>query len=188
MFTLLTSSSAQDKNKSAMKEILLKELDKHLHLRVDDVYKFIHQASFGSEHAVKDTSGVRKWMDREIAGLDYSINDELIDTLSSDGRIVRINLRPYLKAGYNPEILLTAFIETANNFRGSIETFKSYWAVAEELASEGKYLFDKEGMIKLFDEMSEFGFPAVHHSEEYADEYKPAYRVVDITYMEILTK
>lgn len=172
----------------SMRTVLLTELKKHPHLQPDDIYKFIHLASFGSEHAVKDTAAARRWMENEIANLDYSIEDELIDTLSADGRIVRVNLRPYLKAGYDPELLLEAFVKTANNFKGSIETFKLYWNEAVKLAEEGSFICSIDDMEKLFVEMSARGFPAVHHSTEYAEEYKPAYRVVDINYLCFLKK
>jgi hypothetical protein len=73
---------AQEKSKTSYKELLLAEIKRHPHLKVEDIYKFIHQALFGSEHAVKDTIAVRKWMENEISNLDYSINDELINQLS----------------------------------------------------------------------------------------------------------
>lgn len=187
LFVLITASGySQSINDKVFKNVLMTELKKHPRLQVDDLYKFIHQASFGSEHAVKDTSGVRNWMEREVANLDFTFEDGLIDTLSSDGRIVRVNLRPFLKAGYDPELLLDAFVKTANNYKGSVETFKSYWSEAVELAEEEHFSFTKTEMYNLFVEMSARGFPALHHSPEYVKEYKPAYRVVDLDYLKFL--
>ena len=47
---------AQGKSKYTFKKLLLAEIGKHPHSKVEDIYKFIHQAAFGSEHAVKDTA------------------------------------------------------------------------------------------------------------------------------------
>lgn len=112
-----SNSFAQEKSKYSIKKLLLEEIERHPNSGAEDVYKFIHQAAFGSEHAVKDTVAVRKWMENEIASLDYSITDQLVDHLSPDGKLVRINLRPFLKKGYDPKILSDAFIKTANNYK-----------------------------------------------------------------------
>ena len=158
---LLSSNSlAQEKSKSSIKKLLLEEIGKHPNSRVEDIYKFIHQAAFGSEHAVKDTIAVRKWMENEIANLNYSITDELIDHLSPDGKLVRINLRPFLKKGYDPNLLLDAFIRTANNYKGSIKNFKSFWKAAKELAKAKKFTFTAEEMNNFYEEQSKKGFPA----------------------------
>jgi hypothetical protein len=179
---------AQEKHKVLFKKLLLGEIEKHPHSIVEDIYKFIHQASFGSEHAVKDTQAVRKWMENEIANLNYSITDELIDHLSPDGKLVRINLRPFLKKGYDPNLLLDAFIKTANNYIGSTKNFKSFWKAAKELAKTKKYSFTEDETNNFFDVKSKKGFPAIHHSTEYEAEYKPAYRVVDLQYLPFLNK
>ena len=177
-----------EKNQHSRKELLLAEIQRHPNSKVEDIYKFIHQASFGSEHAVKDTSAVRKWMENEIASLDYSGNDKIIDYLSADKKLARVNLRPYLSKGFDPNLLLDAFIKTANNYKGSVEDFNSFWKAAEKLAKDDKFKFKAKELNTFFEEQSKNGFPAVHHSKEYEAEYKPAYRVVDLQYMQFLIK
>ncbi len=168
--------------------MLLAEIHKHPRSKVNDIYKFLHQAAFGSEHAIKDTSSARNWLEEEIAGLGSYSNDALIDTLSPDGRLVRINLSRYLKEGFSPKELLNAFIKTANNYNRSIEKFRSYWESALELVSTKKLPFTEKEMDIIFGEQAKENFPAIHHSKEYTSEYKPAYRVVDLTYLPILRK
>ena len=187
LFLILVHFSVNYSQGISCKELLLAEIVRHPHSQVEDIYKFIHQAAFGSEHAVKDTVVVRKWMENEIANLDSSNHDELINHLSSDGKLVRVNLRPFLKKGYDPNLLLDAFIKTANNYKGSAENFKSYWKAAAELADAKKFTFTAEEMNSFFEEQSKKGFPTVHHSKEYEGEYKPAYRVIDLQYLPFLT-
>lgn len=177
----------QDEPDSSIKENLQNEIQRHPKLKADDIYKFLHQAAFGSEHAVKDAAGVRKWMKNEIAGLDYSIKEDLLNLLSPDGRIARINLRPYLQMGYDAELLLQAFIKTADNYKGAVEEFKLYLSEAVEMSKIGELKIGERELIDFFEKHAKMGFPAVHHSEEYESEYKPAYRVVDLIYLPFLT-
>jgi hypothetical protein len=178
----------KEKYESHVREILLGEIERHPLSKVEDIYKFVHQASFGSEHAVKDTIAVRKWMENEITDLDFSVNDELINQLSPNGELVRVNLRPYLKKGFNSDDLLNAFVETANNYKGSAEDFNLFWREAEKLAEENKFKFTAAELNTFFEDQAKKGYPAVHHSEEYEAEYKPAYRVVDLQYIKFLIK
>jgi len=173
------NSNAQESDDIfAMKEILQKEIRKHPEMEIQDVYKFIHQAAMGSEHAVKDTMAVRKWMENEIAGLDFKKIENLIDTISPGGKIVRINLRPYLKALYDTEKLSNAFIKTANEFRGSTIILEKYIQAVLDLIEDGRINFQKEEAKNFFNEMKIKKYPAVHHSKKYEEKYSPAYRVI----------
>lgn len=179
---------AQQKVQISFKEILMEEIARHPHSKVEDIYKFIHQAAFGSEHAVKDSSAVRKWLENEIEGLDYSLNDNLIEPLSPDGQLVRVNIRTYLKEKFDLNLLLDAFIKTANSYKGSVKTFMIYWKIAQELAKADKFSFTVFEMDIFFESQSKRGFPAVHHSQLYERNYKPAYRVVDLQYLPFIVK
>jgi hypothetical protein len=117
VFVLILSFSLQEKqekdSRNVLERLIEKQVEKFPELEVQDLYKFLHQAAMGSEHAVKDSASTAKWMEDEIAGLDMNKDDALIDTLSPDGRIVRVNLRPFLKEGYNPNQLLKSFSRKA---------------------------------------------------------------------------
>jgi hypothetical protein len=182
---LISSLQFPQPHKKEMKSNLLKEISSHPCSQPPDIYKFLHQAAFGSAHAVRDTAAVQNWMEREIESLNFSVEDQLVDTLSPDGRIVRVNLRPYLKNGFKTEELLDAFIKTANQFQGSEHKFRQYWKSAEKLAEQGKFKFTKEELNTFFVQQKKKNFPAVHHSEEYTKKYKPAYRVIDTKYLKL---
>lgn len=98
IITLITISSvkhiAQQNKQTSFSKILKEEINRHPKSQVEDIYKFIHQAALGSEHAVKNTIAVKKWLQTEIAGLDYSLTENLTEPLSPDGNLIRLNLRP----------------------------------------------------------------------------------------------
>ena len=152
-------------------------------MQVEDAYKLVHQACMGSEHAVSDLDGVRRWMAREVAEMGDGPNDPLIDPISPDGRIARVHLRPYLAAGYDPACLLDAFVQTANGYRGSIEHLRRTWHDVVALARAGALPFDAQRLDELGQSMAAQGFPAIHHSPAYERAYRPAYRVVARAYL-----
>ncbi|UCH11462.1 MAG: hypothetical protein JSU61_06135, partial [Fidelibacterota bacterium] len=138
----------------------------------------------GSEHAVNDTAMARAWLTREMATLtDIATADPLIDTLSPDGQLARIHLRPFLRAGGSPDSLLAAFVRTANEFPGQQEMLRRYWNTAERMAEEGSLAFSPDDLRDFFTDMQTRDFPAVHHSEVYRNTYQPAYRVVALEFL-----
>ena len=153
--------------------VLRNHLARYPAMQIRDVYKLIHQAAMGSEHAVSNIEGVRKWMERELAEIGDGIDEPLIDPISEDGQILRVHLRPFVAQGGDPEMLLNAFIRTANEFHGVVDVLKKYWNVAT-----GIDFFLSAEMDEFIESMRAKNYPAVHHSPDYERLYRPAYRVV----------
>lgn len=165
-------------------QILTSHITRYASIQVQDVYKLLHQAALGSEHAVRDEQVARDCLERELAEMGAGPDDPLMDPLSPDGQILRVHLRPYLRAGKDPETLLQAFIRTANEWHASPERLKEYGAAAARLAQAGKGPIRREEIEAFFAKMEEQDFPAVHHSEVYERLYRPAYRVVARQFLE----
>jgi len=163
-------------------------LDAHLlrypAMQLDDVYKLLHQAALGAEHAVQDEQAARGWLERELAEMGAGPDDPLLDPLSPDGSLVRVHLRPYRQAGRDPQRLLAAFIHTARGWPGSTDDLDRSARLVVEGAGLGRLPFDVQLLADYFAEKKEQGFPAVHHSETYRACYRPAYRVVALKYLE----
>ncbi len=147
-------------------------------MEVQDIYKLIHQASMGSEHAVQDLDVTRSFLEREVNELADGPEEPIQDIISADGRMARINLRPYLASNASLEHLFQAFVRTANEFKGSTMRLKRYRSYAERLTGECSLTLSRTEIRTFFDQMEAAGFPAVHHSASYAAAYQPAYRVV----------
>jgi hypothetical protein len=161
-----------------MRTILAQHARRYENWGVADLYKLIHQASHGSEHALGDETQVRHRLERELAQLGPGKDEPLIDPISPDGRIVRIHLRPFARRHLNEEALLKAFILTGSEFHPSADRLIEYAAVAGQLAQEGVLSFSEEEISRYIDDLRTSGFPAVHHSWRYTQDYQPAYRVV----------
>jgi hypothetical protein len=127
----------------------------------------------GSEHAISSPDRARQWLQREIAEMGSGPDESMIDPISVDGQIVRVHLRPFIGQGGDPETLLNAFIQTANEYRGEIQVLKDHWKTATEIQC-----FPCTEMDEFLETMQTQYYPAVHHSHEYERLYRPAYRVV----------
>ena len=110
--------------------ILREHFARYPSMQIQDVYKLIHQAALGSEHAISRSESARKWMERELAEMGEGSDEPAVDPISEDGQIVRVHLGPFVAQGGNPETLLDAFIRTANEYRGEVQVLKNNWKIA----------------------------------------------------------
>jgi len=168
---------------AALRDILLDHAGRYPAMQMQDVYKLLHQAALGSGHAVRDEQAARDWLERELVEMGDGSDEPLLDPISPSGQIVRVHLRPYLRAGRKPEALLHAFVRTANEFRGSKGKLKQYGASTARMATKGWLPFARREVELFFAEIEKLGFPAVQHSETYKRAYRPAYRVVAREYL-----
>jgi len=163
---------------SGFQTIVLDHCSRYPELQVEDLYKLAHQAALGSEHAVKDIESARQWLQRELDQLPAASVEPLIDVISPDQGMVRVHLAPYIESGGDPENLLQAFIRTANDFHGSIDLLEDYWRDVEALAQRGEIRFSVKKIKALIDRMEALDYPAIHHSTQYQQAYRPSYRVI----------
>lgn len=171
---------------AAFRRILCNQLRRYPLLAVQDLYKLVFQASFGSEHAVADPLTAQRWLAHELAETADGPEEPLVDPISPDEQVVRVHLRPYVASEKDPSGLLEAFLRTAHTYRGSESTFHRLWAYADSMTMAGLLPFARTTLQQFFVDMQRQGFPAVHHSTAFAAAYRPAYRVVYIRYLRVL--
>lgn len=149
-------------------------------LRIEDAYKWLFHATRGGEHALADETAARKWLDREWQSLGPPQPDEpLWVPLTPDGRIGRLNLRPYRAQGGAPEPLLAAFLASAAAFDASAARFRRAWnALGRSLKRNPVGRLTYPEWQRLDREMRPGDFPAAHHSSAYERARQPAYRVL----------
>jgi hypothetical protein len=165
-------------DESAFRRMLAMQIRRYPRLEIQDLYKLILQAARGSEHVVSNLTIAHRWLARELLELADGPEEPIVDPISPDGCIVRINLRPYLAARGDPNALLEAFVRTVREYRGTEVTLYRYWRYAQHMAAAGLLPFAGEALREFFVDMQADGFPAVHHSDMYTRTYRPAYRVI----------
>ena len=173
---LVSCSSAPDPDAA----FFLEQARGDSELRIEDAYKWLVHATRGGEHAVADGFAVRKWLENEWATLGPPQPGEPPWVpLTADGRIGRLNLRPYRAQGGEPEPLLAAFLASADSFDASPARFRAAWnALGRELKRQPVGHLTAEEWRRLDREMRAQGYPACHHSPEYEQARHPAYRVL----------
>ena len=171
---MVTSTSEE----IAFRQILSNQVVRYPQLQLQDLYKLIYQAAMGSEHAIQDMDAARHYLESELNGLGEGLEEQTLDPISPDRRIVRINLRPYIAEGGDPSMLLTAFIRTANEYKGIWAHLRQYWSYVERMAMAEELPFSQDEPERFFVKMEAEGFPVVHHSVAYRAAYHPAYRVI----------
>jgi hypothetical protein len=89
-----------------METILRSHFSRYPLMQVQDLYKLLHQAALGSEHAVRNPETARNWLTRELAEMGDGPPEPLFDPISPGGEIARVHLRPFVAGGHNPDALL----------------------------------------------------------------------------------
>jgi hypothetical protein len=155
-------------------------LDTHPAAGAEDLYKFLHQAVYGPGHAISNREAAANWLEREIEDLGPPLDGEQpCETLGGEPPLVRVNLRPFAANGGDPDLLVDAFVASANRERGSSKRMKVVLSLAAsyvQCAGRGELAPELKALSA---ELAEKGYPAIHHSEAYAETYHPAYRVVE---------
>jgi hypothetical protein len=161
-----------------MGAILQTHVQAHPGMQVEDVYKLVHQAAFGNGHLITDEAGARAYLQSELDSVQADSSEPLIEPLSPDGSIVRVNLRPFKARGGDARVLGDAMLASAKRIAPRPALFERWWQEVADAASRGAVPFDAAGLRSFAAARKAEGYPAVHHSTEYEARYHPAYRVV----------
>jgi len=163
---------------SSWPEFLAAALHGRTECEPQDGYKLLVQATLGAEHAAPSEAAALAWMEREVATLEPAPDEPMVESITPDGSLVRVNLRPFLARGGDWRALARAFAATGRRKFGTREDLAARWEMVVTLAQDGRLPFAAAAAREFGRAMAEKGFPAVHHSKRYAAAYRPAYRVI----------
>ena len=164
----------------AVVRLVEEQLRLHSDLGVRDVYKFLFQGVMGVEHILGDRERARRWLVEEFEGVDVGefLGEPLLERVSVDGGIMRVNLRPFKRLGLSLEGLFEAMLKSAERIKADRDRFAVLWKRFVELVREGRLDFDYEALVEFDGVVRAGGYSPVHHSRGYAEANKPAYRIV----------
>jgi len=159
-------------------QLLAQQLDRYPRMELVDIYKLLHQAAMGPGHAVEDAGAARARLQAEAAQLGEGPDDPIADSISPDGKLARVHLRPYLAAGHSLDVLAEAFVQTARAHARAPDKLVKFCGCLGDLAAAGGIPFGRDEVERYFENIAAQHYPVVHHSEPYRSAYRPAYRVV----------
>ena len=160
----------------------MEELDKILRehakryplMQPTDAVKLIYQNEFGGGHLIRDEEACLNYLRKEYETVEKDPTMPLYGDIGNG--IVRVNL-----AAVKPEELEQLgkkFIRSAAEHTGTRERFLQKLDVLRQLTAAGLFGF---GIIELEDYLLDYinsGCLMVSHSEQYRQNYAPAYRVI----------
>ena len=167
-------------NDAAVVRLVREQGRLHRNLGIQDVYKLLFQGVMGVAHILADKEGAWRALVEEFEGLDASelMEEPLLERVSADGSVVRLNFRPFKRLRLSLERLFEVMLRSAERIRADKDRFVALWKRFIELVKAGKLDFDYERLIEFDGVVRAEGCPPVHHSRAYAKANKPVYRVV----------
>ena len=173
---LFVASCARDE--SAFRELIHTQVQRYPAMQIEDLYKLAFQAALGNEHLMTDSAMVHDYLLKELESIQVSSTEPLLEEISPDGEVVRLNLRPFKARQGDHRALFHAMMQTARTFPQSPERLEQFLSYLDQFAGSGVIAFDASAMKNFIEEMRRQKFPAVHHSSQYEEKYAPAYRVI----------
>ena len=162
-----------------LRAILLAHAKRYPLMQPRDAVKLIYQNEFGGGHLIRDEEACLNYLRREYATLEKDPTAALYEDIGNG--IVRVNL-----AAVKPEDLEQLgrdFIRSAAKHKGTLDSFLNKLEVLRMLTTEGVFAFDLDALNTYLSEYKAAGYPAVSHSEQYRQAYKPAYRIIRNAYL-----
>ena len=179
LITLLTTflSQAQD-----VQSFVNHQLQTYPKSRLLDLYKSCFQDFMGAEHLVSDKQRVKAYLDDELKTT--SIDDLMpwnYEPCGTDSNYYRVSIRTIKESVISEDLLLDAFIRSANSFRRpSVDEWNERWHKMIGMI-DGMQLnlpqYDKDR--QFIDSVLSVGKYAISHSPEYREAYRPHYRIVE---------
>ena len=162
------------------KEYLIEHLKKHPSIKPCDIAKLCYQAAMGAEHLLLDTARAKKYFDAEFASVEPK-SGELFECLSDN--VCRVDLGVWKLEGMPSEWLFNMFVETATVKSGGRELLEANLSCVEDVIKDREISFSKEEWREFLEKYRALGMPAIHHSDEYRQSERPAYRIVDRSFL-----
>lgn len=172
---------------SSRKDAISRQLQDYPESRVQDIYKNFCQDNLGPGHLIPDADAARNYLNAELASfrneldsLGYTSPAKAYCPVGDLGNYVRVDLSVVLDSLVSEELLLHAFIRSANEGKKiTQEEWAAKWrGIAEIIRKDfGTIPGAAEDLVRL-DSLIEEGHYIVHHSREYNAAYHPHYRIV----------
>ena len=148
-------------------------------MELRDLYKLLYQGVRGPEHILSSADIFRQRLREEWEALEPAPQDPLYEAICPDGRLLRLNLRPYRAAGGLLEQLSAACLAAGDEKWGTQADLRQTWDEVLRVCRLGAWQgFSWEACQAFTLWLQAHGFPPVHHSEAYRQLYRPAYRLV----------
>lgn len=157
------------------RDCLIAQLAAHPSATPQDVIKQCYQAAFGAEHMLTDTERAVEYLEHELSETPAS-DAPLCERIAPEAG--RVNLAAWKARGLNTSWLMRMFLMSAKPLENGADEFKRLLTAADDVVKSGHAHFEYDEWRTYIDIYLAHGIRAVHHSEQYRSNERPAYRVI----------
>ena len=168
-------------SKNDVIHIIKEHLNKYPCMKIQDACKLIYQSVFGGGHMISNPSYSLERIKTEYEAVKKNICEQENVVEPIGNHISRFSLKA-LNQGLLPETLNQMFVLSANRKKGSVEELEENLSVFLDGCKKGDFSFEHSEVYEFIDEWKKNGYPAISHTEQYRQNYHPAYRVIDEVY------
>ena len=159
-----------------------KQMQTYPKSRLLDIYKSCFQDYMGAEHLVSDRERVKAYLDEELQTT--SLDDLMpwyLEPCGVNGQYVRVSIRAIKENMIAEDVLLDAFIRSANSDRRpAVESWRDRWHKIVGTIDQMELNLPNYQQDRVFiDSILSVGKYAISHSPEYRKAYRPHYRIVE---------
>ena len=172
---------------SVTEQAIRQQLQDYPQSRVQDIYKSFCQDNLGPGHLIPDPEYARTYLREELAAfredldsLRYGAPECRYYATGDRGNYVRVDLSVVLDDLVSEEVLLDAFVRSANEGRTvSPEQWAARWHdVVSVIRKKFPGIPGAEADVRQIDSLIREGHLILHHSPEFEQAYHPHYRIV----------
>lgn len=162
----------------SMQSIVIYHENVYPRMNAQDLYKLLYQCAMGNGHFISDSSSARNYLEKEFAEIPPNKNHPILEPVSPDGKIVRLNIASYKARGGAVEPLFEAMMSTNESFKPDTSILIKSMKKTRELAKQDIFILKYTEVDSFFREMERMKYPAIHHSDDYRQAYHPSYRIL----------
>ena len=154
---------------------------------MQDIYKSFCQDNLGPGHLIPDPAYARDYLTTELTSfredldsLRYDAPARMYEPVGDRGNYVRVDLSVVLDGLVSEEMLLDAFVRSANEGRTvSPEEWVAKWEdIARIIRKDFKDIPGAEEDLTRLDSLIKEGNLIMHHSPAFEAAYHPHYRII----------
>ena len=161
-------------NFTDIRDFLRAHCARYPELALQDVFKALYQSTFGCEHLIADPSAAADYIRAEAARSGDRIS-ELVELLGGDYCRVHLGI---LQDGLSAETFARLFALSARHEECGREKLEAMLTALQTMADAGELPFSAQETAEAVERWRKDGFPPLHHSEIFRQNYAPAYRVL----------
>ena len=164
------------------RELLISQLQTYPKSEIRDLFKFLHQSAFGCEHLISSLEAAEKSIQSELETL-CGVQKRPIEPL--DGNYSRVPLC-CCERGLSAGTLAKLLVASAKKPKNGLPDLQRKIDVAGQLVAEGALPFGRKEFEDAAAAWGAEGYPAIHHSGRFRENYQPSYRVISNEYLPFL--